>query len=96
MAPLEWTQAERADLLDIVDYISDDNPEAAQRLKDDIEAMAAKLPSHPKRYRTGRVAGTREMLVRYNYILVYAESDKAISVVRVLHTSRQWPPGPAD
>ena len=34
---LEWQETARADLLAIVDYISDDNPDAAQRLKDDIE-----------------------------------------------------------
>jgi plasmid stabilization system protein ParE len=45
---LEWRRAARADLLAIVDYISDDNPDAAQRLKDDIETKAAKLPEHPK------------------------------------------------
>jgi toxin ParE1/3/4 len=56
---LEWRQTARADLLAIVDYISDDNPDAAQRLKDDIEAKATKLPEHPKLYRAGRVPGTR-------------------------------------
>jgi toxin ParE1/3/4 len=56
---LEWREIARADLLAIVDYISDDNPEAAQRLKDDIEAKVAKLPEHPKLYRPGRIAGTR-------------------------------------
>lgn len=30
---LQWREAARADLLAIVDYISDDNPDAAQRLK---------------------------------------------------------------
>ena len=57
MRVLEWREAARADLLAIVDYISDDNPDAAQRLKDDIEAKAAKLPERPKLYRPGRVAG---------------------------------------
>ncbi|WP_256351537.1 type II toxin-antitoxin system RelE/ParE family toxin [Pseudomonas gingeri] len=38
MPVLEWLQIARADLLAIVDYISDDNPDAAQWLKDDIEA----------------------------------------------------------
>ena len=56
---LEWRQTARADLLAIIDYISDDNPEAAQRLKNDIEANTAKLPEHPKLYRAGRVAGIR-------------------------------------
>lgn len=73
-------------------HISDDNPDAAQRLKDDIEAKAAKLPEHPKIYRTGRVEGTREMVVRSNYIVVYAESARAITILRVLHAAQQWPP----
>lgn len=79
----------RADLLAIIDYVSDDNPEAAQRLKDDIEAKIAKLPEHPRLYRSGRVEGTREMIVRANYIVVYAEGP---SMLRVLHAAQQWPP----
>ena len=71
---LEWREVARADLLSIVDYISDDNPDAAQRLKDEIEVKAAKLLEHPRLYRTGRVRGTREMIVRSNYIVIYAEA----------------------
>jgi plasmid stabilization system protein ParE len=44
---LEWLELARIDLLGIVDYISDDNLEAAQRVKDDIEAKAEKLPDFP-------------------------------------------------
>ena len=72
MPVVEWRQAARADLLAIVDYISDDNPDAAQRLKDDLEARVAQLPEHPELYRAGRVPGTREMVVQSNYIVVYA------------------------
>ncbi|WP_268904478.1 MULTISPECIES: type II toxin-antitoxin system RelE/ParE family toxin [Enterobacteriaceae] len=57
MPELEWSQSARADLLAIVDYISDDNPDAAQWLKDDIEAKAAKLPEHPKLYSSIEGAG---------------------------------------
>jgi addiction module RelE/StbE family toxin len=89
---LEWREAARADLLAIIDYISDDNPAAAQRLKDDIEAKAAKLPERPKLYRAGRVAGTREMVVRSNYVVVYTEDRLAVTILRVLHTAQQWPP----
>jgi addiction module RelE/StbE family toxin len=86
---LEWRNAARADLLAIVDYISDDNPDAARRLMDEIEDKASMLPEHPKLYRLGRVAGTREMVVRPNYIVVYAED--AVVILRVLHATRQWP-----
>jgi toxin ParE1/3/4 len=85
-------QTARADLIAIVDYISDDNPDAAQRLKDDIEARAAKLPEHPKLYRAGRMPGTREMVVRSNYVVIYAEDPRAVTILRVLHAAQRWPP----
>ena len=44
-------QAARADLLAILDYISDDNPEAADRLIAEIETKASKLPERPLLYR---------------------------------------------
>lgn len=43
MLELKWHTLARTDLLAIVDYISDDNPDAAQRVKDDIEAKAGRL-----------------------------------------------------
>lgn len=91
MPVLEWTKDARGDLLAIVDYISDDSPEAAQRLLEDIKAKATALLQHPKLYRTGRVAGTREMVVRSDYVVVYREQPHAVTVLRVLHAARQWP-----
>ncbi|WP_040309164.1 type II toxin-antitoxin system RelE/ParE family toxin [Asticcacaulis biprosthecium] len=93
MLALEWRLAARADLLAIIDYISDDNPDAAQRLKDDIEAKVEKLKLRPKLFRPGRVAGTREMVVRPNYIVIYAFDAHKVFVLRVLHAARQWPSG---
>lgn len=92
MAALEWTRVARADLLAIIDFISDDNPDAAQQLKDDIEAKAAALREHPRLYRSGRVAGTREMVVRSNYVVVYMETTSKVIILRVLHAARLWPP----
>lgn len=48
MPALEWRETARADLLAIVDYISGVNPDAAQHVKDGIEAKVSKLPEHPK------------------------------------------------
>ncbi len=90
---IEWRGAARADLLEILDYISDDNPDAAQRLIDEIEVKVSRLASRPKLYRPGRVAGTREMVVRPNYIVVYAEDERAVVILRVLHATQQWPSG---
>ena len=88
---LEWSKAARADLLAILDYISDDNPDAAERLISEIETKASKLPERPDIYRKGRVAGTREMVVRPNYLIVCALSEQAVLILRVLHAAQQWP-----
>lgn len=92
MPELEWTEPAIADLLAIIDYISDGNPDAAQALKDDIVAKAAKLPDFPRLYRAGRVEGTREMVVWANYIVVYEEDPIMVRILRVLHGAQQWPP----
>ena len=86
---LEWKATAIADLLAIVDYISDDNPAAAQALKDEIEDKASKLPENPLMYRVGRVDGTREIVVRRNYIVVYAEDTSTATILRVLHAAQQ-------
>ena len=91
MPEIEWSQLARDDLLAIVDYISDDNPGAAQRLKDEIEAKVAKLREHPRLYRVGRIEGTREMVVRANYIVVYMADPFTVRILRVLHAAQQWP-----
>ncbi len=91
MRDLEWKAAAVADLMAIVDYISDDNPEAAQVLKDDIETGVSRLRENPRLYRAGRMEGTREMVVRSNYLVVYTEDAYTVTILRVLHGARQWP-----
>ena len=92
MPDLEWTQLARADLLAIIDFISDDNLDAAQRVKDDIEVKASKLPDFPRMGRPGRVEGTRELVVWANYLIIYDETVFTIRILRVLHAAQQWPP----
>lgn len=91
MRDLEWKAIAVADLMAIVDYISDDNPDAAQALKADIEAKTSRLRENPRLYRTGRVEGTREMVVRSNYLVVYAVDAHTVTILRVLHAAQQWP-----
>ena len=63
-------------------------------LLDIIDHISKDDLKHPRMYKAGRAAGTREMVVRANYIVVYAQSAEAVLVLRVLHAARQWPPGP--
>ena len=90
---LEWRARARADLLEIVAYIADDNPDAAQDFVEDIEARVAKIIDHPKLYKASvRVKGMREMVVGENYVVLYRATALLVEVVNVLHARRQWPP----
>jgi toxin ParE1/3/4 len=90
---LEWRAQASADLLEIVAHIADDNPDAAQELKDEIAAKADKLPDAPRLYKASvRVKGLRELIVRSNYIVLYRESPELVEIVNVVHARRQWPP----
>jgi toxin ParE1/3/4 len=88
---LEWKAMAVADLSAILDYIADDNPDAAQTLKDEIEDKASRLPENPQLYQAGRVIGTREMVVRPNYIVIYEDNARVVAILRVLHAAQQWP-----
>lgn len=91
MLDVEWRQAARDDLRSIFDYIAEDNPTAALALLEEIETKVGRLPERPKAYRPGRVAGTREMVVRPNYVVVYTEETEVLVILRVLHAAQMWP-----
>jgi len=78
-------------LAEIVAYIEERDPGAAERLNADIVATAEKFSERPYMYRPGRVAGTREAIVRPNYLIVYQVGKTTVDVLRVLHAARQYP-----
>ncbi|MDZ7804421.1 type II toxin-antitoxin system RelE/ParE family toxin [Thiohalophilus sp.] len=91
MPELEWLELARADLLSIVDYISDDNPDAAQHVKDDIEAKLKSCQTFRNRTPRQSRGGTRELVAWANYIIVYEEDAFTVRILRVLHAAQQWP-----
>lgn len=91
MLPVLWRAKARASLVQIIGYIADRNPIAAQRLKDAIEQAVSNLPQHPYLYRPGLIAGAREIVVHPNYVVVYRVTASAIEVIHVLHSRQQYP-----
>ncbi len=79
----------------IMNYIAEDNPVAAVELDDEFEEKAELARQRPSLYRPGRMPGTREIIVRPNYVVVYriADDGDTVVVLRVLHAAQQWPPG---
>ena len=91
MLALRWSSEALDDLTEIIAYIDDRNPDAAHRLQSDIVATTEQFIDRPFLYRPGRVPGTREAVVRPNYLIVYQVGELFVDVLRVLHTARQYP-----
>ena len=91
MMALFWSPEAIQDRDDIYEYIERDNPDAALALDALLEERASRLVDHPGLGKPGRAAGTRELVVHQNYILVYDTVGEQVRVLRVLHAARQWP-----
>lgn len=91
MIRIVWRPAAREDRAAIMDYIAEDNPTAALELDELIGEKTDALADHPRLYKPGRMKGTREMVVRPNYVVVYQEDGKTVTILRVLHAAQQWP-----
>lgn len=75
----------------IMEYIAQDNPSAAIDLDLEFETKAENARQRPRLYKPGRVKGTREIVVRPNYVMVYRVTGDLVEVLRVLHSAQQWP-----
>ena len=95
--PVRWEREALDDFKAQIGYIATDNPYAAQRVASRIQAAAASLGDMVAG-RPGRVAGTYERVVTHlPYIIAFEISEtgdgEAITILRVIHTSRDWPEG---
>jgi addiction module RelE/StbE family toxin len=90
MIAVVWLPVAVEQLLSIIDHISEDSPAAAVELAQTIRAAADTLSHYPNRYRAGRIKGTRELVVKPNYIIVYRVTDR-VEILRVRHARRQHP-----
>lgn len=95
MRHVEWSTTAVADIRALIEYIAAENPQAARKVTDAIAKTGSALgefaTGHP-----GRVAGTYEKSVRgLPYVIAYALSgnDTVVSILRVIHTSRNWRKG---
>ena len=93
---LRYTQDFVDDLRRIVDYISItlSNPDAAQRLADDVRAailqrLAMPTAFEPYRSRIELDSIYYQLRVR-NYTVFYVVSDEVMEVRRILYTRRNW------
>ena len=92
MKTIEWLPAANTNRFEQLDYIAKDNPLAAISQDEQIEHQVDMLMRHPQMGRPRRLSGTRELVIsRTPFIVVYRVKGTRIEVIRLLHSSQQWP-----
>lgn len=89
---VHWSDDAERDLADIIDYIGENNPSAAEKMEALLHVAAARLTDFPFIGRTGILPGTRELIPHPSYRMIYQVRDADIVIHALVHTARQWPP----
>jgi len=91
-----WSVDASVEYREIITYIANDDPLAAEKVAERISNVVHSLASMPTG-RRGRVSGTYEKIVPgLPYIVAYAlgvepRGQETITILRVIHGSRNWP-----
>ena len=89
---LVWTRPARADRHEIFKFIAADSLRAACKMDLIFAEKSEILTRFPELGRHGRVSGTLELMAHRHYFLIYRICGNTVQILRLLHTSRQWPP----
>lgn len=88
---LKWLRRADRDLVQIEEYISEDNPAAALEMLLTIIKAVERLELFPGIGRAGRIEGTKELVIDGTpYIVPYRIKGSTIEILRVYHSSRKW------
>ena len=89
---IRWTRQARADIDAVFEYVAADNIRGAEQTVERIQEAAAILVRHSTAGRTGRVLGTREVIVAGTpWVIPYRVGRGFIDILAVIHASRKWP-----
>ena len=90
---LIWSPQSLHDLTAVHAYIAQEDPKAARAVVLRIVSLVEeKLPGLPHIGRTGRVEGTRELVVPGTpFIVPYRVRPQTVEILRIYHAARRWP-----
>jgi toxin ParE1/3/4 len=87
---VRWLRKALLNLDREAEYIAQDNPKAAAEFVLHLRDSALVLGEQPNLGRSGRISGTRELVVsKFPYILPYRVRNETVEILRVFHTSRK-------
>ena len=87
-----WLKTALKNLNEIAEYIAQESPQAASQAVEAIETQVNLLATQPSMGRSGRVLGTRELVIsNTHYLVPYRIKNNTVEILRVFHTSRRPP-----
>jgi len=87
-----WTPVAAHHLQAVYDYLARERPAAANDTIDRVLAAIEALEAFPHLGRSGRVPGTRELVVAGTpFIAAYRLRKRDVEILAVLHAARRWP-----
>ena len=89
---IAWSRCAIAHMVELRAYIARDNPEAAGEVAATLLAAVERLAELPHLGRSGRVAGTRELVVPGTpYVIAYRPRGQRLEIIAVFHGRQKWP-----
>ena len=90
---IEWSEQATRQLDQAHDYIALSNSEeVAARVTRQIVTSVQRLATFPMSGRSGRVSGTRELVVPNTpFIAAYAIDEELIVILALYHGAQHWP-----
>jgi toxin ParE1/3/4 len=89
---IRWMPLAEHDLDAVYEYIRRDNATAARKVVGQIFRAIEMLVRYPSAGRSGRVPGTRELMIsRTPFTAVYRLNSEEIQILSIIHGARKWP-----
>jgi toxin ParE1/3/4 len=91
---LVFTDEAKADLLQISEWIAEDNPACALTFVDELETRYAQLTTMPRAYPLawGRENGGVRRVPHGHYLIFYRVTADVVEILHVLHGARDYEP----
>lgn len=88
---LHWTPLAVGHLRATYEYIAEENVAAAETLLERIFLAVEMLELYPQLGRSGRVEGTRELVIAGTpFVVAYRPHRDRVEVLAVFHAARRW------
>ena len=90
---IKWSTKALHSFIDILDYIKEDSPTNAMRVKSRVNNIIKTIPSNPKMFREDELKenndGTYRVFTKDSIRVSYKIESKEIFIARIVHSSQE-------